>query len=210
MKQNTFLYVLRLALTLLIITSIMAAALAVVNRMTHSRIRENTDEKRGKAVAAVMTEGDYILFDTNNVRHQLQTDLPEGIVGAYRGINGPLVEGDTYPSNFTGETAVEVVVPGFDGEITMMVGIDADGKVLGISIISHTETAGLGAVAAADNAKGQAFRDQFIGMSGSLAVTKDGGEVDAITGATITSRAVTRGVNQALEFYEYLREQGIW
>ena len=58
MKQNTFLYVLRLALTLLIITSIMAAALAVVNRMTHSRIRENTDEKRGKAVAAVMTEGE--------------------------------------------------------------------------------------------------------------------------------------------------------
>ena len=72
-------------------------------------------------------------------------------------------------------------------------------KVTGISIIKHTETAGLGAVAAAGTPAGEAFRSQFVGASGSVAVTKDGGEMDAITGATITSRAICAGVNAALE-----------
>ena len=94
--------------------------------------------------------------------------------------------------------AVQVTPGGFDGAIDMMVGIDKGGRVLKIAIISHTETAGLGAVAAAQNAAGEAFRESFVGQSGSLAVTKDGGCIDAITGATITSRAVTEGVNAAL------------
>ena len=80
----------------------------------------------------------------------------------------------------------------------MMVGVDHDGKVLGISIVSHTETSGLGAVAAASTSAGESFRGQFVGMSGSVSVTKDGGEVDSLTGATITSRAVCTGVNAAL------------
>ena len=72
------------------------------------------------------------------------------------------------------------------------------GKVLGISVVNHTETAGLGAEAASQGAAGTAFRSQFTGMSGSVSVTKDGGQVDALTGATITSRAVCAGVNAAL------------
>jgi electron transport complex protein RnfG len=80
----------------------------------------------------------------------------------------------------------------------MMVGVHNEGKVLGISVVSHTETAGLGAVAAESTSKGEAFRGQFAGQSGSVAVTKDGGQIDAITGATITSRAVVVGVNAAL------------
>ena len=95
--------------------------------------------------------------------------------------------------------AVEVTPGGFDNTITMMVGVDTEGKVLGISVISHTETAGLGAVAAAGTPAGEAFRGQFAGMSGALSVTKDGGEVQAITGATITSRAICVGVNAALD-----------
>ena len=95
--------------------------------------------------------------------------------------------------------AIEVTPTGFGGTIDMMVGVSKDGKVLGVSIISHSETPNLGAVAASGNSKGQAFRDQFIGLSGTLAVSKDGGSVDAITSATITSRAVTSGVNAALE-----------
>ena len=95
--------------------------------------------------------------------------------------------------------AVEVGPGGFDNTITMMVGIDNEGKVLGISVVSHTETAGLGAVAAADTPKGIAFREQFVGTSGSVAVSKDGGTLDALTGATITSRAICTGVNAALD-----------
>ena len=95
--------------------------------------------------------------------------------------------------------AVEVGPGGFDNTITMMVGVDNEGKVLGISVVSHTETAGLGAVAAANTSAGEAFRGQFVGTSGSVSVTKDGGAMDAITGATITSRAICVGVNAALD-----------
>ena len=94
---------------------------------------------------------------------------------------------------------MEVLPSGFDNTITMMVGIDKEGNILGIDIISHTETAGLGAVADADTPAGVSFREQFIGMNGTVSVSKDGGEVEAITGATITSRAICAGVNAALE-----------
>lgn len=210
MKKNSFLYVLRLTLTLLAITAVMAAALAGINKMTKDKIRSNTEEKRKMAVEAVMPDSQYAMDDTERVRYMLEEELPEGIAAVYRGMTAPpscLPEKDGKP---TGQTALEVVVSGFDGEITMMVGIDKNGRVLAVRVVSHTETAGLGAVAAAQNAKGQAFRDQFVGKTGQLAVTKDGGDVDAITGATVTSRAVTEGVNRALACYEYLQEQGVW
>ena len=66
--------------------------------------------------------------------------------------------------------------------------------MLGIDIISHAETPSLGAVAAAKSSAGQKFRDSFIGLSGELSVS----DIDAITSATITSQAVTTGVNAAL------------
>ena len=74
-----------------------------------------------------------------------------------------------------------------------IVGVDNSGTVTGVSITKHSETSGLGA-----NATKEAWRAQFIGKSGTLAVTKDGGEIEALTGATITSRAVTSGVNSAI------------
>ena len=86
----------------------------------------------------------------------------------------------------------------------MMVGVDKSGNVLGIDVISHTETAGLGAVADAETPAGIAFREQFVVTSGSVSVTKDGGAMDAITGATITSRAICAGVNAALECAEQM------
>lgn len=94
--------------------------------------------------------------------------------------------------------ALEVKPNGFGGPLTMMVGIRTDGEVQGIAIISHSETAGLGAVAASASSAGEAFRSQFTGKSGSVALSRDGGELDAVTGATITSRAICDGVNAAL------------
>ena len=169
-------YVLRLALTLLVITAVVAALLAGVNSITKPIIDQLTLEKTQKAISAVLPGG----YDTE------LTDYPDatGLVSkVYAGAEG---------------YALEVTPAGFDNTITMMVGVDKAGNVLGISIISHTETAGLGAVAAAQTSAGAAFRDQFVGTSGSVAVSKDGGTLDAITGATITSRAVCAGVNAAL------------
>ena len=173
--QNTALYILRLAVTLLLITAILAGALALVNKITAPRIAALKAEKTQKAIEAVLPGGGEPM------------EVPKGakLVSALYGSD-------------TGY-AVEVTPAGFDNTITMMVGVSRDGTVLGISVISHTETAGLGAVAAAKNSAGEAFRGQFEGLSGEVSVTKDGGSVDAITGATITSRAICQGVNAALE-----------
>ena len=84
---------------------------------------------------------------------------------------------------------------GFAGQIVLMVGVNADKTVSGISVVTHAETPGLGAVAADKTAAGEAFRNSFAGHSGSLTV----GDIDALTGATITSRAICVGVNAALD-----------
>ena len=177
--ENKVLYVLRLALTLLAITAVVAAALAGVNSITRPIIDRLTAEKTQQAIMTVLPGGGEELADLPAVDFT-GADLVSRV---YRGENG---------------YAIEVTPGGFDNTITMMVGVDPEGRVLGISVISHTETAGLGAVAAAETPAGEAFRGQFVGKSGDLAVTKDGGTLDAITGATITSRAICAGVNAAL------------
>ena len=178
MKQNEsiVMYVLRLAGTLLLITAIVAACLAGVNAVT-KRIIEELNAKAQEAIMAVLPGG----FDTEITDYTDETGIVSKV---YKGENG---------------YAVEVGPGGFDNTITMMVGIDNEGNVLGISVVSHTETAGLGAVAAAGTPAGIAFREQFVGIGESVSVTKDGGTIDAITGATITSRAICVGVNAALD-----------
>ena len=174
--ENNVMYILRLALTLFVIAAVVAAALAGVNSVTKPVIDQLNDEKTQEAIAAVLPGG----FDEELTNFDSQGGLVSKV---YKGANG---------------YALEVLPSGFDNTITMMVGVDNEGKVLGISVVSHTETAGLGAVAAESTSKGEAFRGQFVGMSGSVAVSKDGGAIDSITGATITSRAVCAGVNAAL------------
>lgn len=178
MKKN-LLYVLRLALILLTITGCVALALAGVNAITADRIAAIQEEKTNAAIAQVL----------KGTPEQLELSDDAGIVrAAYKSESG---------------YAVKVAPNGFDGEILMMVGVDLEGKVTGISIISQTETKGLGAEAAANNQKGQDFRNQFIGKTaGQAKMNKDGGALDALTGATISSRAVAQGVEAALAFVQ--------
>lgn len=176
-KESTVQFFLRLTITLLLITAVVAALLAMVNNITEPKITAQAAEKTQKAIEAVLPGGG------EEMDSSAYTDDTGLVSTVYKGENG---------------YAVEVAPGGFDGAITMMVGIDNEGNVLGISVISQSETAGLGAICAATNAKGVTFRDQFIGMSGTVAVTSDGGEVNAISGATITSRAVCTGVNAAI------------
>ena len=177
--QSTFKQIFTLTVTLLLITAGVAAALAGVNTITAPIIASINAEKTTKAIAAVLPDA-----ETAVISYEASA------------------KDDAVQTVYTSEAgyAVKVQVGGFGGTITMMVGVDKEGAVLGIDIISHAETASLGDVAASKNAKGQAFRGQFVGKTGTLAVNKDGGEIDAITSATITSRAVTSGVNTALEF----------
>lgn len=88
----------------------------------------------------------------------------------------------------------------YGSEITVMTGLDANGAIKGIDLLDINETPGLGM-----NAKKDSFKNQFVGKSGSLTVTKSGSpsdtEIEALTSATITSKAVTSAVNAALELY---------
>jgi len=183
--MKNFLYILRLAGTLLIITALIAAALAGVNAITEERIAAITAEKMKAAIAEVLG-GEAELTETEFTD---ETGIVTKVYASERGY------------------AVEVKPGGFGGTITMMVGVDADGKVLGISIVTHSETASLGAVAADKNAAGQSFRDSFVGLTGEITVSKDGGQADTITGATITSRAVAAGVSAAVACVENLSKE---
>ena len=164
-------YILRLTLTLFLITAVVAGLLGLVNYLTEDRIDELTRQKAEAAMQEVFPAGNY-------------EELPagaDGITAAYRADDAGYV--------------VRVSVNGFGGAIDMMVGVDNAGTVTGVSIISHGETASLGA-----NCTREDFRAQFVGASDTLAVSKDGGSIDALTGATVTSRAVVSGVNLALDF----------
>lgn len=168
MKNAT--YILRLTLTLLLITAVVAGLLGLVNYLTEDKIAALQNEKAEAAMREVLEAESYT---------PLETDA-EGVTALY-------CAGDK-------GYVVRVSVNGFGGAIDMMIGVDTSCTVTGVSIISHGETASLGA-----NCTREDFRAQFVSASGTLAVTKDGGTIDALTGATVTSRAVTNGVQLALE-----------
>lgn len=169
--MKNFKYILRLTLTLLLITAVVAGLLGLVNYLTEDKIEALTRQKAESAMQEVLPAEHY-----EPIAHQM-----DGVAEAYRADDKG--------------TVVRVNVNGFGGAIDMMVGIGTDGKVCGVSIISHSETASLGA-----NCVREDFRAQYLGADGALAVKKDGGTIDALTGATVTSRAVTNGVNLALAF----------
>ena len=111
--------------------------------------------------------------------------------------------GDIYEVQVNGEAggyAVTVSASGSQGTIEMMVGVDTEGTVTGVSIISHSETSGIGTKVMGNEptASGVGVLDQFVGKSAADGTLSVGTNVDAITGATVSTRGVTTGVNAAL------------
>ena len=99
-------------------------------------------------------------------------------------------------------TAIKITDPkGFGGALTVMVGLASDGTILGYKVLESSETPGLGAKAQDWFQKGQ--KGDIIGKNPAepLTVSKDGGQVDAITASTITSRAFLLAVNNAYKAY---------
>ena len=114
-----------------------------------------------------------------------------------------IYEGKTKDKKVIGH-CIKVEPIGYGGAISMIVGVGDDGKVRGVKIISMSETPGLGA-----RANEPGFTDAYKGKSGDIKVKKSGtpadNEISAISGATITSKAVTEGVNLAVAVAESLR-----
>ncbi len=102
--------------------------------------------------------------------------------------------------------ALETYGKGYGGDVGLMVGIDTEtDKIIGVSVTTHAETPGLGARAKED----PEFSGQFEGLSltDTIAVTKDGGQVNSISGATITSRAVANAAQKASDIYKRLKPE---
>ena len=103
--------------------------------------------------------------------------------------------------------AIVSATSGFGGLLTLMVGIAEDGTVHNTAVLSHSETPGLGAKCATD----ERFLSQFRGLdpaAKTVAVKKDGGDLDAITASTITSRAYALAVSNAVEVFRQLKQGG--
>ena len=183
--ESTVKYILRLTVTLLAICAFVALALAGVNAITKDRIAAVKAEKTQKAIQAVLPQAGNVVEASS---FEDETGMVTKVYTASLG--------DT--AAFYGY-AVEVVPSGFGGGITMMVGVDENGKVLGISIISHAETPGLGAVASQNTDKGMAFRDQFVGLTAGITIGSGENQIDSLSGATISSQAIVDGVNAALQ-----------
>ena len=167
---------------LLVIAAVSGGVLGLVYGMTKDAIAEVDQKKNEAAIKAVLPledvtyKADTMIFSDMAFPCNLAYDAN----GVFQG------------------AAVKTSEGGFGGKIDMMVGFLADGTIKGTSVLSHAETPGLGA-----NMTGK-FKDQFVDKNPAnyrLTVTKDGGDVDAITAATITSRAFSKAVDKAYQAF---------
>lgn len=171
-----------MVVVLTLITVIAGAALAYVNYVTSAQIEKIKAENLAKGIKQVMG------VDLNA---DFQYTTQE--VGDY-----------TFYQSDLG-TAVQSTTNGFGGPLKVLVGFDNEGTVLGYTILEHAETPGLGAKAAEWFQKGQ--KGDITGKNPAttkFTVSKDGGDIDAITASTITSRAFLLAVQNA---YEELKKQ---
>ena len=173
-------------LILVIITLVAGLALAAVYEVTKAPIAEAEYKAKMNAYRTVMPEAaDFT-----------EVELTDG---AYP--DGVTVDEVMMAVTADGEALGHVVKStssnGYGGKITVAVGILPDGSILAISVISQSETAGLGA-----KCTDSGFTGQFAGLFGTVEYTKTGeeGKVDALSGATITTKAVTEAVNAALTY----------
>ena len=180
----------KLGLNLLIISAVAALLLALTNSVTAGTIAQRSEQANAEARKLVLDSA-----ETFEEVKDVNTDNSKGIEVA------EVYEAKDASGNTVGYT-LKVVPSGYDGDIELMVGIDsANSQVSGINVVSNSETAGLGA-----KSTDPEFSDQYKGKPlEELSVLKNGTpgdtEIKAISGATITSTAVTNGVDAAIEVY---------
>lgn len=186
-------FILKVAGTLTIISLITAALLGLVDNVTRDKIDEINAEKTRVAMSAVAPEGSEF-GDA--------LDITDELTAAASAQGGKLVE--LYPIA-AGGYVMKIDASGSQGTITMMVGVDADKAITGISVVNHSETSGIGTKVVGNdlNAAGVPVLDQYIGLtgSGSLVVGKN---ITAISGATVSTKGINMGANAALAVAEVL------
>lgn len=154
---------------------------------TEEPIRRASEKALVEALSMVMPEGVEICADGRRssfegVEYEYYTASRDSVTAAY---------------------AVKSVTGGFGGPLTVLVGVLPDGRVCGTRVLEHSETPGLGAKCSTE----ECFCSQFAGASGEIKLRKDGGQIDAITASTITSRAYTLAVSNAVKLVNSFNEQ---
>ncbi len=178
-------FITRLTATLLGICAVVALLLGLVNYVTEPIIEEMKAEKTRAAMAQVLQAEDYQIVETDAAN----------VSALYRAVAGGEQVG----------YVVEVTSNGFGGAISMVVGVDMSGTVTGVAVTDNSETANVGTKVVGN----QDVLDRFIGMSygeGGITVNSGTNRFDGVSGATVSSRGVTAGVNAALAAVSALDE----
>ena len=183
-KESTV-YVLKICAILLVITMCVAFLLSFVNAVTKDTIAENDAKKVSEALSGLFPDA------SAPTANAIEGEYADKVNGFYE-----VKDGDTVIGYYADVSPV-----GFKGGVNMMVGLDKDGKSVGVKILSHGETIGIGTKIEDDS-----FLSKFVGLSGSIEYKKgangESGVMDGISGATYSSKAVIEGVDMALSAYK--------
>ena len=184
--------IIKMLIVLTILATLSGGLLAAIRDNTKERIENQVLEfVKGPAIRSILEEA------TNDPivdRFQLKADDVE------RTFFVGVIDGE--PRAVTFETSGK----GYGGDVGLMVGIDiANNQIMGVGVTTHAETPGMGAKAKTDPSFVSQFRE--LPLEESVNVTSDGGSINAISGATITSRAICSATNDALKIYEQLKPQ---
>jgi electron transport complex, RnfABCDGE type, G subunit len=168
------LYYIRITVVMVAISACVALLLGIINAVTADKIAENEMSEFTEALKTIFPNSDNI------IETDITAEYPIHLI---------------YEVKKTDEKigyCIQVLPKGFDGTIDIIVGTDVNGTILGVQVVSHSETPGLGSRAA-----DQGYLEAYKGLNGHI---RFGGNnnLDAVAGATITSKAILEGVNAAL------------
>ena len=178
------------AVSLFLICMVVTAILAGTNMLTAPKIAALAVQRQEEAKSAVLPEAKSF---SDEQAAPAGVDAPEGTV---------YYEGKAEDGSFAGYV-VMTTTKSYGGDAQLMIGLTADGAVSGVNILSIDDTPGLGMNAKSD----PTFLEQFKGKTSTIGVAKNNpaaDEIQALTGATITSKAMTKAVNTALSMYAEL------
>lgn len=183
-QENPTLKAIVIGLKLLLISSLIAAIIAFVYSVTLEQYKQNIEKQKREAMQAI--------FNSQTLTYTEAT----------------VDDATVYTVTDNGETlgyCVQIASAGFGGDVSLMIGYNADASIRGVQVVSHSETPGLGAKVEED-----AHLSQYNGKSGELILNGKENGVDAVSGATISSRAVINGVNEATAIIkDYIEKGGV-
>lgn len=180
MKNSNFETLVKPVIVLVVICIITSAALAFTNSVTAPIIEEQEIAAANAAYQAVLPEADSftaVAFDTENVVDAVKADNGAGY-------------------------CIKANGKGYGGAVPVVVGFDADGKIVGVQFMQNSESAGFGMKLWDGNAEGVAYAEAMVGKDSTMTLREDG--VNGITGATISSKAALSAVNTAIECFAEL------